>query len=97
MIASTNYTPFWSRAGDWIGYMTGNGGNTLDLHVVRPDGSGDRLVSAGMYDARSFSPDGEWIATTRGTFGVELVRVSDGLRLPVGGTRTFNQVAWRRE
>jgi hypothetical protein len=97
VIAATNYAPFWSPAGDLIGYRATNGGNTLDLHVVRPDGSGDRLVSAGMYDATSFSPDGEWIATTRGNVGVELVRVSDGLRLPVGGTRTFNQVAWRRE
>jgi hypothetical protein len=72
-------------------------GNVLELHVVRPDGTGDRLVSAGVYDARSFSPDGQWIATMRGGGGVELVRVSDGLRLPVGGTSSFSQVAWRRE
>jgi Tol biopolymer transport system component len=94
-IASTYYAPFWSPVGNLIGYRSTNGSNTLDLHVVRPDGSGDRLVSAGIYDATSFSPDGGWIATTRGTIGVELVRVSDGLRLPVGGTRTFSQVAWR--
>ena len=96
-VALTNYTPFWSPAGDLIGYVVLNSSNTLDLHVVRPDGTGDRLLSAGISDARSFSPDGQWIATTRGGVGVELVRVSDGLRLPVGGTRNVSQVAWRRE
>jgi hypothetical protein len=96
-VAHTNYTPFWSPAGDLIAYEVLNSSNTLDLHVVRPDGTGDRLLSVGIIDTRSFSPDGQWIATTRDPVGVELVRVSDGLRLPVGGTRSVRQAAWRRE
>jgi Tol biopolymer transport system component len=97
VVATSNYTPFWSPAGDLIAYTVLNGSNTLDLHVVRPDGSNDRLLSAGIYDARSFSPDGQWIATIHYGSGIELVRVSDGLRLPVGGGQSFSQVAWRRE
>jgi hypothetical protein len=94
---SVGGTPFWSPAGDLIAYEVLNSSNTLDRHVVRPDGTGDRLLSVGIIDTLSFSPDGQWIATTRHPVGVELVRVTDGLRLPIGGTRNVRQTAWRRE
>jgi hypothetical protein len=93
----SNYGPFWPTAGDVVAYAVTGVGNTLDLHVMRSDGSGDRVLVTGIYYASSFSPDGAWIATTRPGTGVELVRVSDGVRLPVAGTRYFVQVAWRRE
>jgi hypothetical protein len=63
-------------AGDLIAYEVLNSSNTLDLHVVRPDGTGDRLLSGEIIDTRSFSPDGQWIATTRDRVGVELVRIA---------------------
>jgi hypothetical protein len=94
VIGPTGYPPFWSSDGTLIGYMKSEGG-VFEARVVRPDGSGDRLLATGIYDATSFSPDGQWMVVSRATSGLELVRVSDGLRLPIAGTRAFGQAAWR--
>ncbi len=42
---TADYSPVWSPAGDWIAFASGSGkaGGT-DLFVMRPDGSGRRLV-----------------------------------------------------
>ncbi len=38
----------WSPAGDWLAYdVAPGGGLNVQVHVVRPDGSGDRIVTAG--------------------------------------------------
>ena len=38
----------WSPAGDWVAYdVAPGGGLNVQVHVVRPDGSGDRLVTTG--------------------------------------------------
>lgn len=38
----------WSPAGGWLAYDTAPGGGlNVQVHVVRPDGSGDRLVTSG--------------------------------------------------
>ncbi|PZN96991.1 MAG: hypothetical protein DCF31_02300 [Alphaproteobacteria bacterium] len=38
----------WSPAGDWLAYdVAPGGGLNVQVHVIRPDGSGDRLVTAG--------------------------------------------------
>ncbi len=38
----------WSLAGDWLAYdVAPGGGLNVKAHVIRPDGSGDRLVTAG--------------------------------------------------
>ncbi len=93
-LVNTGRTPFWSAAGDLIGYMTGTA--TPDLRVIRPDGTGDRLIASGVGDAKAFSPNGEWVAIRRyPAGGLDLVRVSDGLRLPIPATNDYLDVAWR--
>ena len=38
----------WSPAGDWLAYdVAPGGGLNVQAHVVKPDGSGDRLVTSG--------------------------------------------------
>ena len=38
----------WSPAGDWLAYdVAPGGGLNVQVHVVRPDGSGDRMVTTG--------------------------------------------------
>ncbi len=38
----------WSPTGEWLAYDTAPGGGlNVQVHVVRPDGSGDRLVTSG--------------------------------------------------
>ncbi len=38
----------WSPAGDWLAYdVAPGGGLNVQVHVIRPNGSGDRLVTAG--------------------------------------------------
>ena len=93
-IASSPYSPFWSPSGDRIAYLATNASNTLELWVVRPDGSERRRISD-VYTASSWSPDGDWIAIITAGVGVELVRVADGLRIPVPGARSAMQVSWR--
>ena len=46
-VAKRGFWPRWSPAGEWIAYTTSDpeGGNGI-LHVVRPDGSEDRALTA---------------------------------------------------
>lgn len=38
----------WNPSGDWLAYDTAPGGGlNVQVHVVRPDGTGDRLVTSG--------------------------------------------------
>jgi hypothetical protein len=94
-LGTAAYGPFWSPAGDLIAYLAGPPGGDLALHVVHPDGTGDRSIASSVYTAGSWSPDGQWIATYRVDVGIELVRVSDGVRLPIPQTRELRQVSWR--
>jgi hypothetical protein len=89
----------WSGAKNLIAYIAQG-----RIYTIRPDGSGDRVVSqAGRtYDrGLSWSPDGEWliahtaVANTQGR--LDLVRVSDGLTLPLPFTWNFIQPSWRPE
>lgn len=94
-IASTPYTPFWSPEGSLIAYVVTGASNTLDLWVVKPDGTGRRTLTTGIYSASSWSPDGAWIATVRSGVGVEIIRVADGLRIPIPRLEGATQVSWR--
>lgn len=94
-LVSLNGSPFWSPAGDQIAYAVQDAGGYRDVHVVRPDGTGDRLLVAGILSGPSWSPDGQWMVIRPVGGGLELLRVSDGLRLPIAGTRAFTEASWR--
>jgi Tol biopolymer transport system component len=56
-----NSDPAWSPDGEWIAYARGDSG----LHVVHPDGSGDRRLTTGRDIGPVWAPDGKSISFTR--------------------------------
>lgn len=86
--------PRWSPAGDLIAYVSARTGA---VHVIRPDGSEPRQLGGTLYDLQvAWSPDGDWLAVSRSTGIMEIIRVSDGERLPIAGTWGLHQLSWRR-
>lgn len=57
--------PAWSPTNEWIAYVRLLDGNR-DIRVIRPDGSGDRLLFRGGLDP-AWSPDGQHVAFSRFT------------------------------
>jgi len=55
--------PAWSPDGAWLAYAGHDAGN-LEIHVVRPDGSGEQRLTQDGFLARSpvWSPDGRHLA-----------------------------------
>jgi len=55
--------PAWSPDGAWLAYA-GHDGANLEIHVVRPDGSGEQRLTQDGFLARSpvWSPDGRHVA-----------------------------------
>ncbi|HEX9935253.1 MAG TPA: Tol-Pal system protein TolB, partial [bacterium] len=51
-------TPVWSPRGDWIGFTRMHKG-TFYIGVMRPDGSGERLLTQGfLVEAPTWAPNG---------------------------------------
>jgi len=70
-------TPRWSPAGDRIAYW----GDYEQLHVVAPDGTGDRLLTGGNFaPAFDWSPDGKYIVAerTNSGVGIAVIEVATG-------------------
>src|SRR5436305_1557097 len=56
-------TPDWAPNGAWIAYSAeSDSSGGLALHVVQPDGSGDRALGSMGSAAFAWSPDGKRIA-----------------------------------
>jgi hypothetical protein len=85
--------PRWSPTGDRIAFTNLAGGA---VKVMNADGSNVRtLTTTGTYDAApEWSTDGQWLLV-RGTETLDLVRVSDGLTLPLPVTGRYYQASWR--
>jgi hypothetical protein len=94
----TAWFPSWSPDGEWIAYWADpTDGGYGSLNVMRPDGTDARRVSRdGEVFFRSqigWSPDGEWLLAP-GAFRTFVVRVSDGLGIPLPFTQSYDP-AWR--
>jgi Tol biopolymer transport system component len=90
-----NHSPTWSPNGEQIAFLSGRAEGGLDkgeLHVIRADGSGLRVlpVGKGVWAVR-WSPDGRMLAFARSSFGDSehasiLVADADGRSLRRVGT-----------
>jgi dipeptidyl aminopeptidase/acylaminoacyl peptidase len=78
----------WSPAGDWLAYdVAPGGGLNVQVHVVRPDGSGDRIVTAGGQSNNRFfgwSHDGKLLRI--GSAAADPARFDPQLVDPVTGS-----------
>jgi Tol biopolymer transport system component len=94
--------PRWSPRGDLIAYTSGApyAGYSGALRVVRPDGTGDRPVIAGdYYPGVDWSPDGRYLLAYRanpGAYGLELIDVETGERIPLAYRGSWFAATWRR-
>lgn len=85
--------PAWSPTDDLIGFVWDDG--DLEVYVVRPDGTDLRPIATGFHQDVTWSPDGQWIAASFWAGGVELIRLSDGERLPIPSMRDLGEPAWQ--
>jgi len=89
------YAPHWSPDGTLIAYATGDPGT---ISVMKPDGSGQRLLGNGAYFGWAFdwSPDSQWLVvygTAQGSLA--LIQVQTGVVLPLGFASGLGQPAWK--
>jgi hypothetical protein len=91
-------SPCWSPTGDRIAYFDGQpyGGYIGPLRIVRPDGTGGRILSDGPYfQGCDWSPDGRWILATTNATTLELVNATTGIRIPLPFSEGMTGAAWR--
>ncbi len=93
-IDTNGLLPRWSPAGNEVAYVNQSSGA---LMLVHPDGTGSRRIGGTMTygGVVTFSPDGTWVLATNASGHFDLIRVSDGVRLPLVTMRGFSQAAWR--
>ena len=89
------WAPHWSPDGVWIAFAAGMDGA---ISVVKPDGTGQRLLTpSGYYDwSFDWSPDSQWVVAFDPRRGViDLVQVPTGLALPLPFTEGLWQPTWK--
>jgi hypothetical protein len=86
------FFPVYSPDGAHIAYVTGSA-----LMIANSDGTNARVLSGSFYNdqltAPSWSADGKWILAPRPGQGAALVRVSDGVVLPLPFAAGYSQLA----
>ncbi len=93
--------PRWSPGEDLIAFHHCSN----EIRGVKSDGTGMRTISAGNNGSLvTWSPDGQWLVVAKSTAGgpfeifgvgrIVLIRVSDGLELPILPMKGMGQPAW---
>ncbi len=93
-LSNTGYTPRWSPTGNLIAFI---GPGFQSVRVANPDGSAERIFAPDQSFnlGLSWSPDGAWLIA-RSASSLVLIRVADGLVLPLAFTVAYLQEpAWR--
>jgi Tol biopolymer transport system component len=93
--------PAWSPLGDLIAYVSATDYlNSGAIHVVRPDGSGARVVTTGIgYVGRlDWSPDGKYLVAANNGGSLVVIDVATGEEMPVRLTaagQSFLSPSWK--
>jgi TolB protein len=90
------HAPAWSPLGDLIAYVDLREGSVLK--VMRPDGTGQRQVSAGGgYDKSvQWSPDGKWLLSYNEISArIHLIDVATGVAMALGYSASMRSPSWR--
>jgi hypothetical protein len=92
--------PRWSPSGDRLAYLNTTDGEFGTIHVVRYDGSQDRLISPPNRPylplGVDWSPDAVWVVA-RAQDGFDLIEVATGQTLRLGWSSVYVWPAWRPE
>ena len=82
----------WAPSGETLAYLSPFGA----VHVVQADGTGDHsLFSSSLLDlAFCWTSDGQWLVVRDNPI-LKLIRVSDGLVVPLPGTQRYSEPNWR--
>ena len=91
-IATGAARPKWSPTGEKVAFA---GDLETDIHVVSADGTASRIFATDGAEGVSWSPDAQWLVVSGALAGLKLIRVSDGEVLPIPGTSTLLEPAWR--
>lgn len=90
---STNYPARWSPDGTTLAFVR----DTV-LFLTTPTGASPTALTpdTAAFEPVEFdwAPDSQWIVARRHN-GLDLIRVSDGLRLPLGWSLPMREPAWR--
>ena len=93
------HAPTWSPKGDLIVYSGVENYDNGSVRVVRPDGTGQRVISQPRrwYEfGLDWSPDGKWVVgRSRSSGMLELIEVDTGLTLPLAFTRNLHDPVWK--
>ena len=99
LVYAESTTPRWSPNGEWILYTASQSQSGVPgaLHLVHPDGTGDRVLATGAYNqGGSWSPDSRYVLADRSAGGLVLIDVATGTSLPLVFRRSWHSPMWRR-
>jgi Tol biopolymer transport system component len=97
----TAAAPAWSPLGDLIAYVSATDyQNSGTIHVVRPDGGGDRVVTTrvGYVGRLDWSPDGKYLVAAHNGGSLAVIDVATGEEMPVrlrAGGQSFLSPSWK--
>lgn len=95
-LAPVGHTPAWRPTGDLIAFVVPATGA---IHVIAPDGTGHRQVSApgaSYLLGIDWSPDGKWLLAARSFGRFDLIEVATGTTLPLAFTQNWTAPAWKQ-
>jgi hypothetical protein len=92
-------SPKWSPSGELIAFYVGfiSSGYSGELRVMRADGSDQRILTPGAFDALfDWSPDGKYIvADDQVIYGLVVIEVATGKTVHIWRSSKFSEPSWR--